>query len=385
MLKRSICIDRREILVSNKIGRNEQCPCGSGLKYKKCCIDKSQDQLFKEMMDRSQYSLKKRAIIKHCLHPDKEHCSNNIIKAHAIQNNKILKSISDNGHVVTVDETKNFVFQDIGVKGRKLATTFSGFCGYHDKITFQEIEDKPFIGTSKQVFLLTYRTLAWHCQKKLEQNRRDKLIAEEFERSRRLFREDALQEMTQARTEFSQALQQGASDNNAEKAIFDRALLDENYEILNSVVWKLPYEVEFAVSMMNELYFDLKGNPINELELKSQWKSIYLNIFPYDGKTFVIWSWRKALDQWYGEMVSQFMSLGEFERKNYLNAVLPIWSDSLIISPRLWRSWGEEVQNGFKFYANMSLLPDMEKATEVADGEILNKPKPWDLFVPKAG
>lgn len=27
-------------VVSNKIGRNEPCPCGSGLKYKKCCIDK---------------------------------------------------------------------------------------------------------------------------------------------------------------------------------------------------------------------------------------------------------------------------------------------------------------------------------------------------------
>lgn len=23
-----------------KIGRNEPCPCGSGKKYKKCCIDK---------------------------------------------------------------------------------------------------------------------------------------------------------------------------------------------------------------------------------------------------------------------------------------------------------------------------------------------------------
>lgn len=23
-----------------KVGRNEKCPCGSGLKYKRCCIDK---------------------------------------------------------------------------------------------------------------------------------------------------------------------------------------------------------------------------------------------------------------------------------------------------------------------------------------------------------
>ena len=24
----------------NKIGRNEPCPCGSGKKYKKCCLNK---------------------------------------------------------------------------------------------------------------------------------------------------------------------------------------------------------------------------------------------------------------------------------------------------------------------------------------------------------
>ena len=24
----------------NKVGRNDPCPCGSGKKYKKCCIDK---------------------------------------------------------------------------------------------------------------------------------------------------------------------------------------------------------------------------------------------------------------------------------------------------------------------------------------------------------
>ena len=27
----------------SKIGRNEQCPCGSGFKYKKCCLKKHRD------------------------------------------------------------------------------------------------------------------------------------------------------------------------------------------------------------------------------------------------------------------------------------------------------------------------------------------------------
>jgi uncharacterized protein YchJ len=30
----------KPITVSNKINRNEICPCGSGKKYKKCCIKK---------------------------------------------------------------------------------------------------------------------------------------------------------------------------------------------------------------------------------------------------------------------------------------------------------------------------------------------------------
>ena len=29
----------RPIVRDYKIGRNEPCPCGSGLKYKKCCLD----------------------------------------------------------------------------------------------------------------------------------------------------------------------------------------------------------------------------------------------------------------------------------------------------------------------------------------------------------
>ena len=33
-------ISRREVHYMPKIGRNDQCPCGSGKKYKKCCMGK---------------------------------------------------------------------------------------------------------------------------------------------------------------------------------------------------------------------------------------------------------------------------------------------------------------------------------------------------------
>lgn len=35
--RRKLQLDKTETVRSNKIGRNEPCPCGSGVKYKKCC------------------------------------------------------------------------------------------------------------------------------------------------------------------------------------------------------------------------------------------------------------------------------------------------------------------------------------------------------------
>ncbi|MCD5452255.1 YecA family protein [Lactobacillus delbrueckii] len=288
--------------MSKKIGRNEPCPCGSGLKYKKCCIDKSIEQRRAEALERATRNLKNRAIVKHCLHPDKEHCEGKIIKAHAIQNNRILRPLSENGEVITVDQLTNYIFQDTGVKGRKQATTFSGFCSYHDKTTFQPIEDREFVGSPEQIFLLTYRTLAWHYQKKLEQLERNKLIAAEFEKERRLVglsKEDVafgkLDEIN---------LKRGLTEIEAEKNKFDVALLEENYSI-----WKIPYEVDFAISMMNQPSYDLEGNQINDITGKSSLKNVYLNIFQYNGSSFCIWSWCKDIDNTYSKFVEQFLDL----------------------------------------------------------------------------
>lgn len=84
-----------------KIGRNEPCYCGSGVKYKKCCIYKEDD---KELLNPENFmgnykALRKESKIKQCLYPDHSNCSERIIGAHSIQNNKILKRISTNGRV----------------------------------------------------------------------------------------------------------------------------------------------------------------------------------------------------------------------------------------------------------------------------------------------
>lgn len=41
--------------MANKIGRNQSCPCGSGIKYKKCCLAKkptyAQQQNIRRILD----------------------------------------------------------------------------------------------------------------------------------------------------------------------------------------------------------------------------------------------------------------------------------------------------------------------------------------------
>ncbi len=41
--------------------------------------------------------------------------------------------------------------------GRKEATVFTGFCGYHDNELFKPIENNEFNSSDEHVFLYTYR------------------------------------------------------------------------------------------------------------------------------------------------------------------------------------------------------------------------------------
>src|SRR5690554_1668616 len=129
--------------MGKKIGRNDPCPCGSGKKYKRCCIDKEDNPDYSDLSNFPQLykSLRKDARIKQCLYPDSSLCSEKIIRAHSIQNNKILNRISTDGLVYMPCPKPDNPFAVMTEYGRKEATVFTGFCGYHDNNIFQPIED----------------------------------------------------------------------------------------------------------------------------------------------------------------------------------------------------------------------------------------------------
>ena len=360
-----------------KIGRNDPCPCGSGKKYKYCCIGSSYEEIISQKrlaqaLIKAEADAQKSRRILCCLHPSKEECSERIIRAHAIQNNRVLRKLAKNGEVITFNETEHFLFQTSKTVGRRVATTFTGFCAHHDKVLFQEIEDRPFSGTEKQVFLFTYRTFAWHLHKKRVQAQYTEAFINSMDESG--YRSQDFEDVESEK----EAILLGVEDNDERKQFFDQALLSERYDIVDFCIWEIPYELQIALSMMNELHFDLEGKPINAGHTDALPKSIFLNIVPVDGKTFIIWSWLKD-DSEYGEFARQFMDLPESDRINYLNNRIPIWTDSLVMSPVLWESWGEEVQEAYHTLMNFDViiqqheLEDGGRAYEYMD-------TPWDLF-----
>lgn len=358
---------------TTKIGRNDMCPCGSGLKYKKCCLGKSKDQLAFEAYVDAQKKADRAGRVKECLHPNHEECSGKIVKSHAIQNNRVLTALAENGEVILTNFMTSFGFQHEQIKGRKIATTFSGFCSYHDKVLFQDIEDREFCCTEKQVFLYTYRTLAWHCHKKREQVGRRTYIKDAMAAKGHTVQnpeEDMLSSI---------GLELGLQDNVKMKQAFDTSLLAESYSDVESTVWRIPYVIDFAVSMMHELEHDIKGQSLIDMEGDEYVPSIFLNIFPCKTESYCIWSWHRSNADVYAPFARQFMDLEEVDRINYLNNKLPRWTDSLVISPRMWKRWGEGIQQAFVTHANFDMLfRNMEEEENMFAYQYMDTP--WDLF-----
>lgn len=169
-----------------------------------------------------------------------------------------------------MDGVSNLVFQEAQEKGRKIATVFTGFCSYHDKVLFQDIEDCDFVATQKQIFLFTYRTMSWHYHKKQEQAKSTQLFIQNM--SARGFE---LPDTEEAHL-WMNGLALGLADNSSKKNTFDQALLSNHFDIVRSCIWEIPYEVQFAVSMQFEPTYDIQGNLIGDYEKDEHLRSIYL-------------------------------------------------------------------------------------------------------------
>lgn len=101
-----------------------------------------------------------------CLYKNIE-CSKRIIKSHSIQqaalrkiaeNRKVLRLFFDVYEADGMPRESYFRFEEISIT---IASTFNGFCDFHDKQLFEEIEDIPIECFPSQIEKLYFRSTAY--------------------------------------------------------------------------------------------------------------------------------------------------------------------------------------------------------------------------------
>lgn len=320
-----------------KIKKTELCPCGSGKKYRSCCYNaKDKVTIRDDLIDNSKYvenyirKLVDEIEIKCCLYPRQDECDGVIKKAHTLQNNGILSVLSENGHVMVTEAKadKNGIHIEFVKRGRNEATTFTGFCSKHDTEVFADIEIREYEQLPKQNFLFAYRAFSQEYHKKLRM----------FRATQNIFKNKP----SLTKDEFAiynyRLRQLEMYDMNLYKEKFDYIILHENYDCINSRIIELEKAYDFAVTTMFVPTRDLNGKELNDaysLEETRQ-KACFITIIPSNNRTIIIISWLREDGEVLEEFINQIMSLKESELKCYLNNILPMYTENIILSPRLW-------------------------------------------------
>lgn len=338
----------RKFWLSNK----ESCPCGSGKTYGECCKRKPK-KVFHNHKETLHFIGKifKKSKRKICLY---EGCSAKpkaIIKAHALQENRILNKLSVNGIVKMQDFTKDpyiyeiknskpqfyYFLTDVPISSATIATCY---CKKHDDILFAKIEKNQYdLQTldKEQLFLFAYKTFSFELYTQITAKNFYSLM---FKNVPQTTKNPLVIYNYRNCTEKLKDLESYKSD-------FDQALKSRDFGVLDTVVFEIPYEIEFANYMAISPPFDIEGKNINAYERKTKrLKFIFFTSFPADGKSYILMSALKNDMQYFSEFFDKMRNAPLSLIQYYMNVLIPLYSQNLIISPNLWEKWSEKAQIG---------------------------------------
>ena len=271
----------------------------------------------------------RKASLKQCLFPVKDNCSKKIIHAHTIQNNRYLSKI------VSGYKGENVLIQvkDLGIdkdgiiikyQGRNKATTFRGFCSYHDKKLFENIEDQDFQYNREQIFLFAYRAICSTLHSGQEWIKGHK----EYTEQEKFFNdENAYYGVLFGMIKELQVVLKA-------KRKLDYCMKMKKYDILHSCVFKFPNKViSVACSGIVATAFSFDGSSFgNSIESKAD---LFLTILPDKKDSFAIVSCMTG-DQSGRNFIDNLLT----KQRGYIELVLSslafFYTDSTVLSPKLW-------------------------------------------------
>lgn len=341
---------------------DELCPCGSDKLFSDCCKNKTDSGPISSrkpvevlLMERMRQNLKKS---KFCLHPNQASCRGSIKEAHALQNHKIISLLaSDDNHVLMLDHTKQPIVADDNminpivivpfskVSGNK-ATTQSCFCNLHDTELFKPIEAgaPDFDPNNEEMkFVYAYKAFIFEYAKQLHLMR---MLREIFaERPQFCTLPDMVKEyriQCMRMEEFVPV-----------KNFFDAKILSGIHDGIETCVITIPHRIGFANYAFIAPDFDLNGEKIETIDDEGKMHRLAVTVFPETNQSYILLSCLSSEGKIYNDFFEQIRTSSLDKILYYFNLVLPLFSENLVLSEKLWNKHSSKGQFGLVHMANL--------------------------------
>jgi hypothetical protein len=266
--------------------------------------------------------LRNSSLFNGCVHNDAE--CNDISKAHSIQNNGFLDNIAVNGEVLCIDFGKIGLEKHICLHnvGKAKASTFTGFCNYHDSKIFQPIELFDYRPNDiEQNFLYAYRAFALgyyeryssfgFMQSAIENGHKNKIMEERIPNYKKHLR--YIEEL------------RGSMNTNLDNKRYDRICT----EVL---IW--PQDYQIAATSMFFINRDKYGNVINGGNMRMS--PFFFTIIPKNNNTYILMSFLSKDKLKYEFIKKQIVETDITEQKMLISNILAMNVENFFISPRKW-------------------------------------------------
>ncbi len=278
---------------------------------------------------------KKDSKIKECFHYEKESCSNQIISAHSIQRSGVLSLIEDydeeNFSVYSflhrkIDQNGNYIgFEPLG---KKVASTFSGFCGHHDTEVFKNIENEPVnLDDDEHCFLLSYRAFAkdYHAKKETLQG----FKANEFYQQINLAIEtDGLVSGSEL------GLRDAENTKNRMNQILERKSFDE----LDYFTYQLDYMIPLALAASFTPDYSYKNKLLNKsVDTNEIYEFVNFVIQPNaQGETQILFSCLPEHEKSI-TYINELSELSDIKLKKAISSIAIGHVENTFFSPKMWK------------------------------------------------
>jgi hypothetical protein len=266
----------------------ELCWCGSEKLWVKCHKGRSKER---EISLREAFARLAREHLKgRCSHPDAPGaCKSAPIRAHSLQRSSVLSAIAENGHVYSArsDILENGL-RDIRKVGVRTASTFFGFCSYHDDSLFKPIERGELALDQKTAFLLSFRAVSMEV-----------LVREASIRGMAAVHMDAGKSLRQQEQIVNKIQQdivpiiRGAHDFRDWKLRLDRKYSSGSFHDMNMLVVEFDDLMPIVSSAAIQPWFDFEGNRLQDLIHTAEPDQLAFSLTCVGGASVLIFCWER--------------------------------------------------------------------------------------------